>query len=74
MADEIDIASAHEEAFRAEALARITPPPSNGDGICRLCGERIESDRLDVLPRTPHCAECASAAEDDRARARKIGR
>lgn len=28
-------------------------------GICVTCGEEISSERLDVLPFTPHCRNCA---------------
>jgi RNA polymerase-binding transcription factor DksA len=28
-------------------------------GICTVCGERISDKRLDVLPYTPFCRNCA---------------
>jgi RNA polymerase-binding transcription factor DksA len=31
-------------------------------GICARCGEEISAERLDVLPDTPFCRECAAAA------------
>ncbi|WP_416173452.1 TraR/DksA family transcriptional regulator [Cypionkella sp.] len=38
------------------ALARIAA----GDyGICAKCGQDITSERLDVLPDTPFCRNCA---------------
>jgi RNA polymerase-binding transcription factor DksA len=30
-------------------------------GICVTCGDEISSERLDVLPFTPHCRICAKA-------------
>jgi RNA polymerase-binding transcription factor len=52
-----------DEASRAElaaidaALARLTV----GDyGICTRCGEPIETERLQALPTTTLCAECAA--------------
>ncbi len=39
------------------ALARIEA----GDyGICATCGQEIEPSRLDVLPDTPFCRNCAT--------------
>ena len=38
------------------ALARI----SEGDyGLCVTCGDEISPERLDVLPATPFCRNCA---------------
>jgi len=38
------------------ALQRV----ATGDfGICARCGEEIAEKRLDLLPYTPHCANCA---------------
>ena len=38
------------------ALARV----SNGSyGVCMTCGEDISAERLDVLPATPFCRNCA---------------
>ena len=30
-------------------------------GVCVKCGEEISSERLDLLPHTPFCKECAKA-------------
>ncbi|GAB5505139.1 MAG: hypothetical protein Rhirs2KO_03020 [Rhizobiaceae bacterium] len=46
------------KAIRA-ALARIK---AGTYGDCSKCGEPIEEERLDVLPHTPLCSECATAA------------
>ena len=43
------------EAIRA-ALARIA---SGTFGTCLKCGEAISQERLDVLPHTPICRNCA---------------
>ncbi len=38
------------------ALARI----EEGEyGYCTICGDEISADRLDLLPATPFCANCA---------------
>jgi RNA polymerase-binding transcription factor DksA len=29
-------------------------------GICEICGQAINPDRLEILPTTVHCASCAS--------------
>ena len=38
------------------ALARIK---NRSFGVCVSCGENISEDRLDVLPHTPRCKNCA---------------
>jgi RNA polymerase-binding transcription factor DksA len=39
------------------ALGRI----AHGDyGICVACGNPISEERLDVLPQTPKCRNCAT--------------
>ncbi len=41
------------------ALERI----STGEyGFCAVCGEEISAERLDVLPYTPMCKDCAARA------------
>ncbi|AJE47725.1 TraR/DksA family transcriptional regulator [Celeribacter indicus] len=42
----------------AAALRRID---SGEYGYCAVCGEGISEKRLDVLPYTPLCKECAAA-------------
>jgi DnaK suppressor protein len=45
-----------------DALARL----DDGDyGICESCGQPINPERLDVLPGTELCVECARRAEQD---------
>lgn len=75
MADEADMAAARIEAFQAQALAATLrrPAPTHSNGICRNCGEAIESDRLKVQPHASACAECAGAMEEDRARFQRRG-
>ena len=41
----------------AAALARVQ---SGEYGICQKCGREISEARLDVLPYTPFCKECAA--------------
>jgi len=46
----------HEIAQIRAALDRL----ANGEyGICQQCGEDIATERLDVLPATPFCRNCA---------------
>jgi RNA polymerase-binding transcription factor DksA len=40
----------------AEALRRID---AGTFGRCEVCGREIGCERLDALPYTPHCIECA---------------
>ena len=40
----------------AAAMARIE---AGTYGTCVTCGKAIREERLDVLPHTPFCAECA---------------
>jgi RNA polymerase-binding transcription factor DksA len=49
--------SAQQEMRQIEAaLERLDA----GDyGLCVVCGERISDRRLDVLPYTPYCRNCA---------------
>lgn len=72
--DEIDHATERAEAFNRVALsAVINRPRQRGDGTCKNCRDPIESDRLKVNPLALHCAECASALEEDRARQQRRG-
>jgi DnaK suppressor protein len=44
-----------------EALERI----KHGTyGNCQECGRAIAAERLDVIPYTPHCVECARKVEE----------
>jgi len=50
-----DAGQAEIQRIRA-ALQRIR----DGDyGTCTKCGDEIRAERLDVLPDTPFCADCA---------------
>lgn len=49
-------AGLHEIEMIRAALARI----DGGEyGYCVKCGEKISEERLDVLPATPFCRNCA---------------
>ena len=49
-------AGLHEIGMIRAALGRI----EGGDyGLCTLCGAEISSERLDILPATPFCRNCA---------------
>lgn len=32
-------------------------------GVCEVCGEEIPIERLEIIPSTRYCVECASKAE-----------
>jgi RNA polymerase-binding transcription factor DksA len=60
-ADEVleDLGAAGLQEIRMieAALARI----ERGDyGVCVVCGDPISEERLDVLPHTPKCRDCAA--------------
>lgn len=49
-------AGLHEMEMIRAALARI----ASGDyGLCTKCGAEISAERLNVLPETPFCRNCA---------------
>ncbi|SHL98380.1 transcriptional regulator, TraR/DksA family [Roseovarius litoreus] len=51
--------SGQDEIARIRAaLQRIR---DGGYGECVRCGERISAERLNVLPETPFCKDCAAA-------------
>jgi RNA polymerase-binding transcription factor DksA len=57
--EDLGQAGAREIAMIEAALDRI----ENGSyGICVSCGDPIGEERLDVLPATPLCRDCARAA------------
>ncbi|MCK8482883.1 TraR/DksA C4-type zinc finger protein [Aliiroseovarius sp. S2029] len=51
-------ASGQDELVKIEAaLARV----DEGEfGFCVTCGTEIQSERLDVVPHTPFCRDCAA--------------
>lgn len=51
--------SGQEEIARIRAALQRMREGSYGD--CVRCGERISAERLDVLPETPFCRDCAAA-------------
>lgn len=56
----IGAAGKNEIRMIQAALGRIA---DGSYGVCARCGEDISDDRLDVLPYTPICKDCASAVE-----------
>lgn len=63
MADEADLASDREEAFRDAALERLRRPVPRRfkplSNICEGCGEEIPAKRIEAMPGTNLCVECA---------------
>jgi DnaK suppressor protein len=39
-------------------------------GVCEICGENIEENRLEVIPYTRYCMDCKSKEEDKKRRRR----
>lgn len=75
MPDDIDEATTRTDAFLAGALAKVlTIPRTISTGICKLCTEKIEPDRLRANPHARHCRECAGEIEEEMARVKKVGR
>lgn len=71
MADEADRAQAVEEMERTQAVRRVLDRPaeialvnSDGDRICRDCGERIPRRRLYAAPHAVRCMFCQVAHEE----------
>ena len=58
MADEADKAADYQEAMNQAALARMRVTALVSDGVCKLCKERIDADRMRVLPGTNYCRYC----------------
>ena len=57
--EDLGEAAVREIRMIEAALDRI----ANGSyGVCANCGERIAEARLDALPATPLCADCAAGA------------
>ncbi len=68
MSDDADQAQAVEELERQAAIRRITapspPPPKRlAEGICEVCAESIEDERLAALPTARVCVECQAGRE-----------
>jgi RNA polymerase-binding transcription factor DksA len=55
--EELGLSGQQEIAMIRAALARIN---AGEYGACTKCGTEIVESRLDVLPYTPFCYECAS--------------
>ncbi len=56
-----------------EALRLIRRDPE-AYRTCEECGDRIEAERLDLIPWTRHCASCAEGDSDPRGGRERRGR
>ena len=56
--EDLGAAGVQEIRMIEAALDRIE---SGSYGICARCGDPISEERLDVLPHTPLCRDCAAA-------------
>ena len=59
---QVDILKNEQDILRDvdEALARFE---QGTYGECQNCGRAIDAQRLDAIPFTPYCVECAAKAE-----------
>ncbi|OAN49595.1 hypothetical protein A6A04_19070 [Paramagnetospirillum marisnigri] len=73
--DEIDLAAERVEVLNATAIQAVLGRAETilSDGICRTCGEEIESDRLRANPYAKNCRDCADEAEAKAKLARRCG-
>ena len=63
---ELNLALREKIEERAEQLEDALERLSDGDyGICESCGRPINPERLEVLPGTMLCIECAREAEQN---------
>lgn len=51
--------------LQTEVAAALDRLEQGSFGKCRQCGRDIAEDRLQAVPYTPYCVECAQNAEDD---------
>ena len=51
--------------MQIEVAAALDRLESNTFGKCQQCGEEISEGRLNTLPYTRYCVECAQNAEED---------
>jgi RNA polymerase-binding transcription factor DksA len=63
---ELNLALREKMEQKAEQLKEALERLDEGDyGICESCGLPIDPERLEVLPRTTLCIQCAREAEQD---------
>jgi RNA polymerase-binding transcription factor DksA len=63
---EVDLALREDIKQRARQLEEALERLEEGDyGICESCGRPIDPERLEILPRTSLCVDCAREAEQD---------
>jgi RNA polymerase-binding transcription factor DksA len=63
---EVNLALREDIEQRARQLEEALERLEEGDyGICESCGRPIDPERLEILPRTSLCVECARKAEHE---------
>lgn len=63
---EVNLALREDIKQRARQLEEALERLEGGDyGICESCGRPIDPERLEILPRTSLCVDCAREAEQD---------
>lgn len=71
MADDVDMAQGHAERYLESAIRGISrslvcDPAIPSASECEECGSEIPEARLNVLPATRLCVDCASSIERGR--------
>lgn len=63
---EVNLALREDIKQRARQLEEALERLEEGDyGICESCGRPIDPERLEILPRTSLCVDCAREAEQE---------
>jgi RNA polymerase-binding transcription factor DksA len=63
---ELNLALREDIEQRAKQLEEALERLDEGDyGMCESCGQAIDPERLEILPRTSLCVNCAREAEQE---------
>jgi RNA polymerase-binding transcription factor DksA len=63
---ELNLALREDIEQRARQLEEALERLDEGDyGVCESCGQVIDPERLEILPRTSLCVNCAREAEQE---------
>ncbi len=50
----------HDQIEYAQVQAALARIDAGTFGVCRKCGDDISTERLELLPQTPFCKNCAN--------------
>lgn len=65
VAEEQEIESAVNKALEPPAGCETGPEREGGTARCRRCGAAIPQERLEAVPCTGLCVNCAASAQED---------